>query len=164
MTTKRTAKKKAAATKTTVKRRPSYIEWQDRFIAEYCIDLNGTQAAIRAGYSPNGADVTAVRLLAQTRIRTEIDKRLAAIAKATETDAQWVRRRLKEEAEDFSEFASHSARVRAIELVAKLNGLFAEDNKQKGGELAALLARLDGNVWVPIEGAPGLAIEMGDDD
>lgn len=99
-----------------------------------------------------------------SKIQAAITKRLSELAIVTETDAQWVRRRLKEEAEDFSEFSSHAARVRAIELVAKLNGLFAEDNKQKGGELAALLARLDGNVWVPIEGAPGLAIEMGDDD
>ena len=30
---------------------------QRRFCSEYPIDLNGTQAAIRAGYSPNGAEV-----------------------------------------------------------------------------------------------------------
>ena len=34
-----------------------------RFAREYLIDLNGTQAAIRAGYSPRGARVTAHRLL-----------------------------------------------------------------------------------------------------
>lgn len=36
---------------------------QARFVAEYLVDLNGTQAAIRAGYSPKGAEVTASKLL-----------------------------------------------------------------------------------------------------
>lgn len=31
-------------------------EKQLRFVKEYLIDLNGTQAAIRAGYSPNTAN------------------------------------------------------------------------------------------------------------
>ncbi len=36
---------------------------QRRFIAEYLIDLNATQAAIRAGYSPRSADIQAFHLL-----------------------------------------------------------------------------------------------------
>lgn len=41
---------------------------QQRFAQEYLVDLNGTQAAIRAGYAANGADVTAVRLLGDPRV------------------------------------------------------------------------------------------------
>lgn len=47
---------------------------QQRFCMEYVIDLNGTQAAIRAGYSQNGADVQAVRLLGNASVKTEIDR------------------------------------------------------------------------------------------
>jgi phage terminase small subunit len=36
---------------------------QARFVAEYLVDLNGKQAAIRAGYSPRSAEVTASKLL-----------------------------------------------------------------------------------------------------
>lgn len=36
---------------------------QERFVAEYLKDLNGTQAAIRAGYSKRGAEVRASELL-----------------------------------------------------------------------------------------------------
>jgi phage terminase small subunit len=36
---------------------------QRRFIAEYLVDLNGKQAYIRAGYSPNHAEVGASQLL-----------------------------------------------------------------------------------------------------
>lgn len=49
-----------------------------RFVVEYLIDLNATQAAIRAGYSPNGATVQGTRLLADASIQ-------AAIQKARET-------------------------------------------------------------------------------
>lgn len=45
---------------------------QARFVEEYVIDLNGTKAAIRAGYSVTGADVTAVRLLAIPRVAEEV--------------------------------------------------------------------------------------------
>lgn len=45
---------------------------QARFADEYIIDLNGTQAVIRAGYSHRGADVQAVRLLGDARIAARI--------------------------------------------------------------------------------------------
>jgi len=41
---------------------------QRRFVEEYLIDLNATQAAIRAGYSEKSAKVTASRLLANVSI------------------------------------------------------------------------------------------------
>jgi phage terminase small subunit len=46
------------------------------FIAEYLIDLNGTQAAIRAGYSVNGASQRASALLAIGKIRAAVDAAL----------------------------------------------------------------------------------------
>ncbi|CAN0439980.1 unnamed protein product, partial [Laminaria digitata] len=46
------------------------------FVEEWPVDLNGTQAAIRAGYSPNGASVQASRLLAKPKIQAAIKKRL----------------------------------------------------------------------------------------
>ncbi|QAT48577.1 terminase small subunit [Caproiciproducens sp. NJN-50] len=49
---------------------------QQRFIDEYLIDLNATQAAIRAGYSPVAATVQGSRLLSYANIRAEIDKKM----------------------------------------------------------------------------------------
>ncbi len=46
---------------------------QERFCREYIIDLNGTQAAIRAGYSENGASVQASTLLAIPKVKAFID-------------------------------------------------------------------------------------------
>lgn len=101
------------------------------FIREYAVDKNGTQAAIRAGYSAKTAHAQAHRLLSNAEVRAAVDALLVAQAAKTETSSEWVRRRLREEAEDFSEFSSQSARVRAIELVGKLNGDFEKDNKQR---------------------------------
>ena len=41
---------------------------QHRFIEEYLIDCNATQAAIRAGYSKKGADVRGAELLGNRRV------------------------------------------------------------------------------------------------
>lgn len=47
---------------------------QRRFVDEYLVDLNGTQAAIRAGYSESGANVQAVRLLSNVTIEAAIQE------------------------------------------------------------------------------------------
>lgn len=47
---------------------------QAAFVAEYLIDLNGTQAAIRAGYSPATAQEQASRLLSDVIIAAAVDR------------------------------------------------------------------------------------------
>ena len=60
------------------------VEKQERFINEYLIDRNGTQAAIRAGYSPKTANEQASRLLANVNVQAELKKRMKAREKRTE--------------------------------------------------------------------------------
>ncbi|NVO33223.1 terminase small subunit [Hymenobacter lapidiphilus] len=50
---------------------------RSRFIDEYLLDCNATQAAIRAGYASSGARQEGSRLLANADIRTEVDRRLS---------------------------------------------------------------------------------------
>ena len=52
-------------------------EKQKRFCDEYLIDLNATQAAIRAGYSPRTAEQAASRLLSFVKVQDEISKEMA---------------------------------------------------------------------------------------
>lgn len=47
---------------------------QKRFVSEYLIDLNATQAAIRAGYSPKTANEQGARLLVNVSIAKAIQK------------------------------------------------------------------------------------------
>lgn len=79
-------------------------------------------------------------------VKAAIEKIIKKLAKETETEAEWVRRRLKEEADRFGLGASHSARVRSLDILAKINGMFEEDNKQKTDPLRDLLQSLGGNV------------------
>lgn len=67
---------------------------QRLFIEEYMVDLNGLQAALRAGYSKTGANGTASRLLANPDIRRLVDEKLDARAQATAIDAMFVLTRL----------------------------------------------------------------------
>ena len=57
---------------------------QERFVAEYLIDLNATQAAIRAGYSKNGANRQASQLLSNIDIQAAVAKAKAKRDKRTE--------------------------------------------------------------------------------
>lgn len=58
-------------------------EKQKRFVDEYLIDLNATQAAIRAGYSPNTADKIGSELLGKTRVSNEIKAAMAERSRRT---------------------------------------------------------------------------------
>ena len=52
----------------------SLTDLQLRFCEEYPKDLNGTQAAIRAGYSEKGAGVIASNLLKMDKVRSKIEE------------------------------------------------------------------------------------------
>lgn len=58
-------------------------EKQQRFVDEYLIDLNATQAAIRAGYSVKTADKQGSQLLGKTRIAEAVAERMADRSKRT---------------------------------------------------------------------------------
>lgn len=55
-----------------------------RFVDEYMIDLNATQAAIRAGYSPKTAGSIATENLSKPAIQAEIQKRKKSAAEKLE--------------------------------------------------------------------------------
>mgnify|MGYP001565889504 CR=1 FL=1 len=61
---------------------PNLSPRQARFVLEYLLDLNATQAAIRCGYSPKTAASQASRLLTNVKIRAAVAanqaKRLAS--------------------------------------------------------------------------------------
>lgn len=67
---------------------------QARFVEEYLLDLNATQAAIRAGYSAKTALQQGPRLLGNAGVKAAIQKALAARAKRVEVKADDVLREL----------------------------------------------------------------------
>ena len=67
---------------------------QKRFVEEYLIDLNATQAAIRAGYSPHTAKEIGYENLTKPHIRARVDEALAERSKRTGINADRVVREL----------------------------------------------------------------------
>lgn len=69
---------------------------QELFAREYLKDLNGTQAAIRAGYSEKTANEQASRLLANANVQKFVAELKTARVEQTGIDAAYVLRRLVE--------------------------------------------------------------------
>jgi phage terminase small subunit len=63
---------------------------QQRFVVEYLVDLNATQAAIRAGYSAKTANRIASENLSKPDIQNAISKGIKERAKEVQIDAHWV--------------------------------------------------------------------------
>lgn len=68
---------------------------QERFVSEYLLDLNATQAAVRAGYSKKTAKSQGARLLTFVDVRAAIDARQAKRAAKAEVKGDDVLRELQ---------------------------------------------------------------------
>lgn len=138
---------------------------QRRFIDEYLIDLNATQAAIRAGYSAKSARAIACENLTKPDIQEAIVAAKQARAEATKIDSEWVlrqavalyqrcmqeikpalhpktRRQLKDDAGNKLFTFNAAASNRALELIGKHVDIGAfKDRLEVSGELS-LVERL----------------------
>lgn len=63
---------------------------QQAFAREYLVDLNATQAAIRAGYAPKSAKVTGARLLTNANVSAAVQAAMDERAERTELTADYV--------------------------------------------------------------------------
>jgi phage terminase small subunit len=130
---------------------------EEQYCQEYMLDLNQTQAAIRAGYSEASARSAASRLMTNVNITTRIAELKAARVERVQITSDWVLRRLvaisdkcmepepimvfspadkcmvqkqNESGEPLFEFNAAGAN-KATELIGKHLGFFEEHNKQK---------------------------------
>ena len=116
---------------------------QKRFVEEYLIDLNATQAAIKAGYSRKTAKQTGSENLSKPDLRAYIDEQLAKIHSAKIADAEEVMKYLTsvmrgEHTEQVLKLVgegvqtvtdidvSAKERLKAAELIGKRYGLFTD--------------------------------------
>jgi phage terminase small subunit len=90
---------------------------QRAFVSEYLIDLNATQAAIRAGYSAKTAGQGGDQLLKNIEVAAAIAKAQAERADKCDIDALWVLREAKSTYEAARAGDNHSAAVSALKLV-----------------------------------------------
>lgn len=99
---------------------------QKKFVREYLIDHNGSQAAIRAGYSKNGSSVTGTRLLANPSVATAIAKGEAKDEKRTEMTKDWVVEKLKRNENHAFQDGDITTSNKALEMLGKSVGAFTD--------------------------------------
>lgn len=123
-------------------------EKQKQFCNEYLIDFNGTQAAIRAGYSEKTANRIASRLLSNVDIQVYLKELIENRNERTKItqdevirDIIEVKNRcmqkvpvflLDENGNNLWKFDAQGAN-KALDMLAKHTGLYEVDNKQKAG-------------------------------
>lgn len=95
---------------------PALTPRQARFVDEYLIDLNATQAAIRAGYSARTANQQGPRLLESSTVMAAIDARKIDRSEKLKIDAGWILQRLVAEAEaDLADLYDQYNNLKAVE-------------------------------------------------
>lgn len=120
---------------------------QQRFVDEYIISGNATQAAIKAGYSKRSAYSTGQENLKKPVIKAELERRNAEIKSAKTMDMQEVMERLAAMArgetteetvtnkgEVFETATKNSDKLKAMELIGKRFGAWT-DKKEINGNL-----------------------------
>ena len=98
---------------------------QKRFCEEYIKDLNATQAYIRAGYSKNGAKVSASQLLANPNIREYVSFLQVEREERTKVTLDSVVFRIDAIADDGEE----NNRLKALDMLMKHLGGYTADRE-----------------------------------
>jgi len=108
---------------------------QRAFVREYLIDLNASQAALRAGYSEKSAHVEGTRLLKNAKVAAAVSAAMDLRAKRTEVTADRV---LKELAKiGFSDIRK---------AVKWQTSLITEEDNPDGGDVAVVKNIVTNNV------------------
>lgn len=107
---------------------------QQRFVQEYLVDLNATQAAIRAGYSEKTAGQIGAENLKKPEIASLIKEALDKHTEEAGLTVQDIVDGLLLEARRDGEGASHAARVSAWQALAKYKGMFTDKLQVSGAD------------------------------
>jgi phage terminase small subunit len=140
---------------------------QRRFCEEYLVDLNATQAAIRAGYSAKTAEQMGYQLLQKTSVSETLSALRSAQSQRTAVTADRVIAGLLKEAEREGKGSMHVARVTAWMGLAKILGLMdkkVEDTTVNADQLSTMfqaMVRATAGSGAP-SGATGVACKRGE--
>lgn len=113
---------------------------QARFCEEYLIDLNATQAAIRAGYSEKTANEQGARLLANVSVQEKIAELKAERAKRTEMTQDSVIQELAAVARAEIKGVRAVDKLKVLELLGKHLGMFVERYEVNAAEIEKRIA------------------------
>lgn len=105
---------------------------QERFVAEYLIDLNATQAAIRAGYSEKTASAIGHENLNKPEIAAAIAAKQAKLSEKTEITAEFVLAGIVSLIKRCEKNDDESVALKGYELLGKHIGLFKDRVEHTG--------------------------------
>lgn len=110
---------------------------QKRFVQEYMVDLNATQAAIRAGYSKKTAGSIGQENLKKPAIRSELQVLIQKMGEKAEITQEMVVSELRKiafaEASDINTSElKYTNKLRALELLGKHLGMYTEKIEHSG--------------------------------
>lgn len=97
---------------------------QARFIEEFLVDANGTQAAIRAGTAPAGAHVWASRTLRDPKVAAELKRRQATVSARLSIERENVLKGLLEAVDMAREQQNPMGMIRGWAELARMLGLY----------------------------------------
>lgn len=100
---------------------------QRLFVEEYLVDLNATQAAIRAKYGEKGAHTQGWRLLRNVEVAKAVRLGLADMAERCHLSQAWVREGLKRNVRKAWDKDELPAANRGLQLLGQSLGMFSED-------------------------------------
>ncbi|POW56410.1 terminase small subunit [Candidatus Pantoea alvi] len=118
---------------------------QEMFCREYLIDLNATQAAIRAGYSEKTSSEQGARLLANVSVQNRISELKAQRNDRIDVDADYVLKRLFEiDQMDVLDILLANGELKPIKDWPKVwrTTLSGMDVTEMAGEAAGLLKKI----------------------
>ena len=105
---------------------------QQRFVDEYLVDLNATQAAIRAGYSKKSANTNGPRLLVNAGIQAAIEFGREELSRKTGMSAAWVLEELRKRYNALVDENNHSGSCKPLELIGNHFVMFSDKHIHTG--------------------------------
>ena len=105
---------------------------QQAFVAEFLVDLNATQAAIRAGYSAKTANEQGARLLTNVSVAAAIAEAQAERAKKTQRTALDVLKDIQDVSKEARDGGDLKTALKGYELEGKHLGMFTEKHEHTG--------------------------------
>jgi phage terminase small subunit len=118
---------------------PKLAPKRERFVAEYLIDLNATQAAIRAGYSEKTAYSQGERLLRNVEIKAAVEVAQEARAASIGRTAEDVLKDIQEVTKSAISKNNIAAALRGLELEGKHLGMFIERQRIEGEQIIEVI-------------------------
>lgn len=109
----------------------------EMFVEEYLVDLNASQACLRAGYKTTAPNRMAAKLINHPLVAEEIRKRTDQRKEETKLSAEYVITKLIAIAEKQEEINA-SASLRALELLGKHLGLYRDRQEISGPDGEAI--------------------------